>query len=263
MEERNRSSADNFSRAASAAGALRGAVKTGKAAANIARGAAAGGPTGAMAAGLWEARNIIGKVIAAGIVLFMIPVLFLLMLPSLIFGETGLDTVGGEVMNDNTAIMSNLTSAESTIETALREKHNKILADIKQIGDSLGSNCDYTITDDFADSIVYESTLLISQFCASQNDYKEINLTKLKQLIDGASGLFSYQVDITSEEVKDEDTGTTETYYHYAYTVEYAGDTYFAEQIFNLTDEQAILAADYASNLNVFLYDTALSLIHI
>ncbi len=257
MEERNRSAADNFSRAASAAGALRGAVKTGKAAAKIARGAAAGGPAGATAAGLWEARNIISKVLATGIVLFMLPVLFLLMLPSLIFGGDGLDLSTGDVMNDHTAIMSNLTAAESTIETALREKHNQILEEIKQIGGALGSNCDYTITDDFADSIVYESTLLISQFCASRNDYKEINLAKLKQLIDSAGGLFSYHVDITSEEVTDEDTGTTETYYHYTYTVEYAGDTYFADKIFKLTNEQAMLAADYASNLNVFLYDTA------
>ena len=139
----------------------------------------------------------------------MLPVLFLLMLPSLIFGGDGLDLSTGDVMNDHTAIMSNLTAAESTIETALREKHNQILEEIKQIGGALGSNCDYTITDDFADSIVYESTLLISQFCASRNDYKEINLAKLKQLIDSAGGLFSYHVDITSEEVTDEDTGTT------------------------------------------------------
>ena len=46
MEERNRSSVDNFSRAASAAGALHGAVKTGKAAANIARGAPVSGKRG-------------------------------------------------------------------------------------------------------------------------------------------------------------------------------------------------------------------------
>lgn len=220
MDERKHES--GLSRAASTAASLHGAVKTGKAAANIARGAAAGGPAGAMAAGLWQGRNVIAKVIAAAMVLILLPVLFLLMLPSLIFGEGGLDSAANGVMNDNAAIMSNLASAEATIETALREKHNQILEEIKHIGDALGSNCDYTIIDDFADSIVYESTLLISQFCASQSDYREINLTRLKQLIDGANGLFSYHVDITSEEEKDEVTGTTETYYHYTYTVEYA-----------------------------------------
>ena len=255
MEE-NQSPGRHLQTAASAANAVRGAVKTGKAAANMAKGAAAG-PYGAAAAGLWANRGILVKLVAAAVFLLLLPVLFITMLPSLIFGGTGLDSAPDHVLNDNTVLMANLAAAETTIEEGLREKHRLILEKIKQEGDALGSNCDYTITDDFADSIVYESTLLISQFCASQADYKEVRLEKLKQLIDGAAGLFSYHVNITSEEVTDPDTNTTETIYHYAYYVDYAGDVYFADHIFQLTDEQKVLADDYASNLNVFLYDTA------
>lgn len=255
MEE-NQNSGRRLQTAASTANAIRGAVKTGKAALNIARGAAAG-PYGAAAAGLWAGRGLLAKLAAAAAFLLLLPVVFITMLPSLIFGGTGLNSAPDQVLNDNTVLMANLTAAETIIEEGLKAKHQKILEQVKQVGDALGSNCDYTITDDFADSIVYESTLLISQFCASQQDYKEIKLEKLKQLIDSATGLFSYHVDITSEEVTDPDTNTKETIYHYAYYVDYAGDTYFADHIFNLTEEQKVLADDYASNLNIFLYDTA------
>lgn len=255
MMEENQNSGRHLQTAASAANAVRGAVKTGKTAANMAKGAAAG-PYGAAAAGLWASRESLVKLAAAAIFLLLLPVLFITMLPSLIFGGTGLDSASDHVLNDNTILMENLTAAEATIEECLQEKHRQVLEQIRQEGDALGSNCDYTITDDFADSIVYESTLLISQFCASQEDYKEIKLEKLKQLIDNATGLFSYHVDITSEDITDSD-GNTETYYHYAYYVDYAGDAYFADRIFQLTDEQMALAADYAANLNIFLYDTA------
>ena len=75
-------------------------------------------------------------------------------------------------------------------------------------------------------------------------------------MIEAENGLFSYSTVITSEEVTAED-GSKETIYHYTYTVNYAGDAYFAEHIFQLTDEQSSLALEYANNLNVFLYDTA------
>ena len=256
MEDERNSSIDTLSTAASATNTLRGAVKTGKAVTKIAQGAATGGPHGAVAAGLWEGRKTVVKIIAIAAFILFLPILYILMLPSLIFGSGGLDSVPDHVLNDNSVILANLTDVETTIENILYEKHNQIIAKIKQEGDSLGSDCDYTIIDDFADSIVYESTLIISQFCASQGDYQEINLPKLKQMIEAENGLFSYSTVITSEEVTAED-GSKETIYHYTYTVNYAGDAYFAEHIFQLTDEQSSLALEYANNLNVFLYDTA------
>lgn len=181
-----------LSSAASAAGTAKSAIKTGKAVAGAAKGAAAG-PYGMLAAGLWENRKAVGKVLAAFTALLMLPVLFILMLPSLIFGNLGLDDATGDILNDNTLIMENIAEAESSIEAILREKHDALLDEIQREAASLGSDCEYGITDDFSDRIIYESALLISQFCASQEDYREINLKKLEKILrDNTDGIFTY-----------------------------------------------------------------------
>lgn len=67
--------------------------------------------------GLWENRKMVGKIIAALAALLMLPILFLLMLPSLIFGTDGLDNASGEVLNDTSLIMENIAETENSIET--------------------------------------------------------------------------------------------------------------------------------------------------
>ena len=78
MENERNSSIDTLSTAASAANTLRGAVKTGKAVTKIAQGAAAGGPYGAVAAGLWEGRKTVVKIIAAAAFILFVPILYIL-----------------------------------------------------------------------------------------------------------------------------------------------------------------------------------------
>ena len=257
MAEDNRKKEQSaLSSAASAAGTAKSALKTGKAVAGAAKGAAAG-PYGMLAAGLWENRKVIGKVLAAFAALLMLPVLFILMLPSLIFGNLGLDDATGDALNDNSVIMENIAEAETSIEAILREKHDALLDDIQREADALGSGCEYGITDDFSDRIIYESALVISQFCASQEDYREVNLKKLEKILrDNTDGIFTYTVEVTEYEETDEETGESRTIYHYEYTVEYAGDSYFARDVFRLTDEQAQTAEYYAANLHLFLFDT-------
>lgn len=245
-----------ISHAASAANFAKGAVKTGKALAGTAKGAAAG-PYGMLAAGLWENRKLIGKILAAFAALLLLPVLFIMMLPSLIFGTDGLDTASGDVLNDTSLIMENIAETETSIEAILREKHDALLEEIQAEADALGSDCEYSITDEFADQIIYESTLIISQFCASQDDYTEINLAKLEKILrDHTDDIFSYSTNITSREETDEKTGETYTIYHYEYVVEYAGDAYFAGNVFFLSEEQSIIANEYTSNLHLFLFDS-------
>ena len=245
-----------LSGAASAAGTAKSAIKTGKAIAGAAKGAAAG-PYGMLAAGLWENRKNIGKILAAFAALLTLPVLFILMLPSLIFGNLGLDDATGDALNDNSVIMENIAEAETSIEAILREKHDALLDDIQWEADALGSGCEYGITDDFSDRIIYESALVISQFCASQEDYREVNLKKLEKILrDNTDGIFTYTVEVTEYEETDEETGESRTIHHYEYTVKYAGDSYFARDVFRLTDEQAQTAEYYAANLHLFLFDT-------
>lgn len=245
-----------LSGAASAAGTARGAIKTGKAIAGAAKGAAAG-PYGMLAAGLWENRKAAGKILAAFAAMLMLPILFLLMLPSLIFGSLGLDDATGDALNDNSVIMENIAETEASIEAILRKKHDGLLEEIQQEADALGPGCEYGITDDFSDRIIYESALIISQFCASQDDYREISLAKLERILrDNTDGIFTYTVEVTEYEETDEETGESRTIYHHEYTVEYAGDSYYTENVFHLTDGQMQTAEEYAANLHLFLFDT-------
>jgi len=189
--------------------------------------------------------------------LFMLPALFIVMLPSLIFGNSGLTTMSGEVLNDTSLIMENIADAETCIESVLREKHTNLLSAIYTEAAALGNNCEYSITDEFADQIIYESTLIISQFCASQDDYSQINLNKLKQILsEHTDDIFSYSTTVSSREATDPETKKTYIIYHYEYTVKYAGDSYFAENVFSLNEDQKLLADEYASNLHLFLFDS-------
>lgn len=170
------------------------------------------------------------------------------------FGTDGLDNASGEVLNDTSLIMENIAETENSIETILREKHDALLEEIQAEADALGSDCEYSVTDEFADRIIYESSLIISQFCASQDDYQEIHLAKLERLLrDHTDSIFTYSTIVTSREETDEDTGESYTIYHYEYVVEYAGDSYFADHVFSLTEDQLAAADEYAANLNLFL----------
>ena len=245
-----------LSMTASAAGTAKSALKTGKAVAGAARGTAAG-PYGMLAAGLWENRKVAGKVLAASAALLMLPVLFIMMLPALIFGNLGLDDATGDALNDNSVIMENIAGTEASIEAILQEKHDALLEEIQREADALGSDCEYGITDDFSDCIIYESIWIISQFCASQDDYRELSLEKLERILrDNTDDIFTYTVEVTEYEETDEETGESHTIHHYEYTVEYAGDSYFSQDVFHLTGEQMQTAEAYASNLHLFLYDT-------
>lgn len=109
-EERKDNFAETVDTAASAAHTVKGAIKAGKAISGAAKGAAAGGPYGAVAGAVWAGRKHIGKIITVIIILLLLPVLFILMLPGLIFGGlinafSPADTEQ-PVLNSETAIVS-------------------------------------------------------------------------------------------------------------------------------------------------------------
>lgn len=239
--------------AAHAVGAAHGALKTGKA---LAKGALSG-PHGVLAAGLWETKDTVLKLFAAIGILFLIPVLYILMLPSLVFGNDGLDRVPDNVLNNDDIILENIQETESAIEDILRQKHDRVIEKILKEGDSLGMDCEYEIVDEFVDEIIFESTLIISQFCAFQDDFREISLEKLSRLLDsGTDQIFHYTVETSEyEKVINEETGETKTITLYTYTLEYEGSSYYAGHVFFLDDRQLQLAEDYASNLHLYLGD--------
>ena len=120
MNDRDESS---LSRAASTAHNIHGAIKTGKAIASAAKGAAVGGPYGA-AAGLTAGMGKhAGKILAAAAVLLLLPVLFILMLPSLIFGSltSNGSSSSQNILNNDTAIIQNVNNIVSAINQILGE----------------------------------------------------------------------------------------------------------------------------------------------
>ena len=246
--------------AASAAHTVHGAVKTGKAIASAAKGAAVGGPYGA-AAGLALAAGQHGKkLLVAVAVLLLLPVLFVLMLPGLIFGGlTSSGAPGQPVLNDGDAITAHMDSIAAAIDEILAEG----VADAKEraakdFATTGGDN--YEIVEPF--NVTSHTNSFISQYCAAkEQSWAEISLEDLKQLLrTGKSSLYSFTrtSEIRTVEADDPDTPDvveTKQETWYIYTLVYNGEDYFAGQVFHLTDDQKELAGNYAQNLSLFLSD--------
>lgn len=234
---------------------------------------AAGGPFTAAVGIAIANRHGIAKIIIVIIAILLLPVLFILMLPGLIFGSLMEDT---GALNSNTIINDNIRASREAIVKVLEESHADILSEINAAIAKLPEGDTASINDSYTYNISVNANLLISQFCASQDNYENINLRKLKSLIrKNKDGLFSYDVateTVTMEVVVEggaegenspegnenaEPQTKTVTFTRHTYTVQYAGDAYFADHVFHLTDEQKKLAQDYAENLTTFFGNAA------
>lgn len=266
-DENNSGLSDAVNKSMSAANAIKGMAKTGKAISGTAKGTVAGGPYGAVAAGLWSNRKLIGKIIAAASLVLLLPVLFVLMLPSIIFGTI----FGGEaentvnIMNDNAAIMQNISEIESAVGTVLRESHDSVLAAIETAITELDGETITEITDEYKTDIFFNSDLIIAQYCAYKDNYENINRDDLINILkENKDNLFSYttETDIITET---DDRGNAISVTKITYMVKFAREEYFAETIFELTDEQIELARNYAANLKLFLdedYNSQSAVLH-
>lgn len=246
-------------KSAQAARTVHGAVKTGKAIAGAAKGAAVGGPYGAAAVALWQNRKTIVKILVAVGFLLFLPILFLLMLPSMIFG--GLDTGTGSVpiLNDNSAIMGNIAQADTVIRTALSDSHTAILSQIQEDVESLEAGMEHQIIDPYTETLPFDSSLIISQYCVANSNYKAVNLSDFQYKVEqGKEHLFTYGKEIRVESIVQDGEIVGERTIA-VYTVQYAGEDYFGDTVFALNEEQKAYARDYAENLELFLLDPLLS----
>ena len=98
-----------------AAKVVEGAAKAGKITAAAANGAALGGPYGAAASVAIAAAKHGKKILLALLAILAIPLLFLVMLPTLIFGGTAQTTGDTTILNDQAAITENMNSGSRTI----------------------------------------------------------------------------------------------------------------------------------------------------
>lgn len=205
-------------------------------------------------------RRTLAKTGAAVGGVLMLPILFLVMLPGLVFGDLSENT---GALTSNTVISENIRASNQAIVEVLQESHDALLAKINAEIARLPEGDTASISDPYASSIIVNANQLIAQFCASQDDYKNINISKLKSLIrENEDGLFSY--DVTSEtatvEVPAEEENAPPrkvTFTRHTYTVSYAGDAYFADHVFHLTDKQKKTADSYVENLTMFFGGSA------
>ena len=257
MPEREKS---GLEQAASAAHTVHGAIKTGKAIASVAKGAAVGGPYGA-AAGLALAAGKHGKkLLMAAVVILLLPVLFVLMLPGLIFGGlTSSGAPGQPVLNDGDAITAQMDSIAAAIDEILAEGVEDAKARIAQDFATTGGD-NYEVVQPF--TVSSNTTSFIGQYCAAkEQSWSDISLDDMKRILrTGKSSLYSFARASETRTVEADDPDTpdvveTKQETWYVYTLVYNGESYFASQVFHLTDDQKALAGDYAQNLSLFLSD--------
>ena len=257
MPEREKS---GLEQAASAAHTVHGAVKTGKAIASAAKGAAVGGPYGA-AAGLALAAGKHGKkLLVAAVVILLLPVLFVLMLPGLIFGGlTSSGAPGQPVLNDGDAITAQMDSIAAAIDEILAEGVEDAKARAAQDFATTGGD-NYEVVQPF--TVSSNTNSFIGQYCAAKEEsWSDISLDDMKRILrPGKSSLYSFTRASETRTVEADDPDTpdvveTKQETWYVYTLVYNGEAYFADQVFRLTDDQKALAGDYAQNLSLFLSD--------
>ena len=249
---------------ASTAQAIHGAIKTGKAVSAAAKGAAIGGPYGAAVGAVLAGRRHIGKIIAVIAIVVMLPVLFVLMLPGLLFGGlTGSGASGTEgfpVLNNEQAVIENANNITFSINQLLNEGLDDVLARIDaDFAASDGEEME--IHNPYATAPVYNANLFISQYCAARSlDFRTISLSDMEAVLRRNKSYFysfTRKEELRDREETDPDTNekSTVTEKWMIYTISYNGEAHCADNVFQLTDEQKELAADYAANLSLFLGD--------
>ena len=250
---------------------LNEAVRVGRAAASISgavKGATAG-PFGAVIGAAIQNRETFKKAVAVIISVLLIPVLFIVMLPGLVFGNLSENT---GALTSNSRINENIRAANEAIVEVLQECHDEVLADVNAAASRVPESDAVSITDPYAYYISVNANQLIAQFCASKDNYRDINVTELKRVIRAnKDGLFTY--DVSTETVTMEVTvdagaegeageGTdsqtqTVTFTRHNFVINYAGDSYFADHVFHLNDKQKKVADAYAENLTLFFGSSA------
>ena len=133
-----------------------------------AKGASAAGPYGAVAGALWESRHHAGKIAAIVVVLLLLPALFVLLLPSLIFGgltSSGSDPGGQPVLNDNAAIIESSNEIAFTITLVLGEGIDDVKERIAHDFAKTGGG-QYAVINPYAESILGNTNAIIGQYCA-------------------------------------------------------------------------------------------------
>lgn len=272
MNDNGQKQSSILEQGASAASTVKAAVKVGKAVSGMAKGAAAG-PFG-MAAGALLSNHKVRKGLLIVICLLLIPILFIVMLPLMVFGMAAnaltapYDGGNPPVMNDDMAIVENIVTTNNELAIIIEEAYADLMAKIDKDFSSSGADVK-EVDNPYAGSNVMNPLIIISQFCASKDQsYEEISLENLVDIVrENRDKLFKFNRELKWEMrkvlVKKYNEGTRQmeeveedqmqliAYYTFVYN----GESYFADEIFHLSDEQKTLAQNYYDNLILYLGD--------
>ena len=218
-----------------AAKVVEGAAKAGKITAAAANGAALGGPYGAAASVAIAAAKHGKKILLALLAILAIPLLFLVMLPTLIFGGTAQTTGDTTILNDQAAITENMNE----IAFAVSDLLGSGIADAEQriTDDFAASSADqYEIVNPYENERINNVNLFISQYCAYRDtDVAAISLEDMKQLLRAGIGeLYDYTYEDETREIE---------------------ETILNEDGEEVTELREVTVRVYTENLSLFLGD--------
>ena len=136
------------------------------------------------------------KKAAAVALLLLIPVLFIVMLPSLIFGgltSRGAPEAEQPVLNDDAAIVEQITDVVFSINQILGEGIDDVTERIGEHFTTTNGDA-YEIVNPYEGNLVSNSNLLLSEYCAAKDqDWRGISLNDMeKTLAAGKSHLYSF-----------------------------------------------------------------------
>ena len=214
------------------------AISLGKSLANIVKGATTGGVKGAAIATVKEAK---GPIIAMVSILIIIPAIFILSLPSVIFN--GLDNKKG--LNDNYELTSNVEKISAELSNVLVQAYENIKAEVQ----AETEDKEYTkIVDNVKGQVDSDKNLIYSQYSVSES-YSNISINGFIDVINkNKDKFYSYSVYTEEKEISEEESIT-----YTIYTISYVGEDYLADHIFKLSDNQKEQAKLLAKNLTTFL----------
>ena len=253
------------------ANTVKGAIKTGKSIAAAAKGGTAGGWIGAVAAVAWENRRLVAMITLGIVVILLLPMVIISMLPSLIFGGIkdafSPDDPSTPIINNPTVIEENIDSITTAVHTAFNDSLELILKEIEEDKKSLPATVKTEILQPSDDDVNYDVSIIIGQYCAyKEEDYEDICIEDFEKILkDNKDDIYCFE---KTEEIKlieeivtivDAVTGEESENINYieetftVYTVSYKGEEYFANDVFELTDEQKELAQNYSENFELYL----------
>ena len=193
------------------------------------------------------------------VVVLLLPVLLILSLPAVVFGS--LLSPSDTVLTDEMEIAENVIEIKNSIGTVLQTAYEDVLAEID--ADSKG-RYSTEIVDPVGGQVSFNALEILSMYCAHMGatDYESISIDDLTEQVKAHQDeYYSYtaetetKVEMVDQIVNGIPTQVPETHDYTTYTISYAGDSYFAETVWQLDDKEKSFASDYAQNLTLYLQE--------